>query len=349
MKGKELMQPFPSARVAIDEELVMLPTGLTTFPAAEDVLIGSRFDAKWMGTFERYLDWHKGNIVYRGEIDSRAALYGSYASLPATFRDRLVEDTLREIDGIRGRFLQQDYRTGNWHIMSEESVVAKVQEDLLFKATPVKHAVGRIIDRYIADNRFGKLRETVMGVKASVYLHTVKNMLTDKRDAKASLSLPTKKRFFISERLQPPLQPRQDFVPSSIRFSPPLESVLDPFRIGTKVWVGLQQRNMQVEYYRGAVVGVSESSPATYVVSFEDNEKLEGLSADMLTVYVPVTEGDRIVGCFVEGFEECYPGTVALVMPDASISIRYDDGDFDKKRPRNFYYAAPFVYFAAES
>jgi hypothetical protein len=349
MKGNELMQPFPSAHVTIDEELVMLPKGLTTFPAAEDVLIGSRFDAKWMGTFERYLDWHKGNIVYRGEISSRAALYGSYASLPATFRNRLVEDTLREIDEIRGRFLQQDYRTGNWHIMPEEAVAAKVQEDLLFSSIPVKHAVGRIIDREIADNRFGKLRETVMGVKASVYLHTVKNMLTEKRDAKTTLPLPTKKRFFIAERIQTPRVSRHDFVPSFIRFSPPSESALDPFRVGTKVWAGLQQRDMAVEYYRGAVVGVSDDGPTSYVVSFEDNEKFEGLPADALTVYVPVTEGDRVVGCFVEGFEDCYPGTVALVMPDASISILYDDGDFDKKRPRNFYYADPFIYFAAES
>ena len=93
------------------------------------------------------------------------------------------------------------------------------------------------------------------------------------------------------------------------------------------------------EYYRGDIIEISDATtPTEYTVAMETSEHIEHLREEHLSPYTPITEGDRVRGCFVEGFQECFPGTVMRVYPDLAVAIAYDDGDFDDRRERNMYY-----------
>lgn len=158
LAGNEMFDPFPPARILKDEELLYVPKGPTTYPTGNDVLFGNRFDSKWMGSYERYLDWHRGNRFYRRFIKAKAPYYHAYRGLPTIFRERLVSDSVQAVEDHGGRFLDQDFRIGTWHLLSDEEVLEKVRRDLITQSIPIEAALVRILDREIADYRFLQIK-----------------------------------------------------------------------------------------------------------------------------------------------------------------------------------------------
>jgi len=344
MQGTEMFDPFPPMRILKDEELAFVPTGSTTFPTADDVLIGTRFDSKWMGSYERYLDWHKGNILYRRELKEKAPFYLAYRSLPAIFQERLVEDTVRAVEDARGRFLDQDFRIGTWHIKSREEVLQKVHTDMIVQSMPIKTALARILDREIAEYRFLKLRQAAMGAKSWLHLQKIKSLLVGnhhKNDSKSGGAVPKSMIHLFSPNkpITAPGSPRENRIPAHRRFTAPPAPPQEVYRIGTKVYVQLMDpMTHRPVYYRGDIIEVSDDTPPLFTVAMETSEHIPNLLVEHLSLYTPVTEGDRVHGCFEKGFQECFPGRIVRVFPDLAVAIAYDDGDFDDRRERNMYY-----------
>jgi len=174
------MRPFPSADFIDNDPSVQ--GGLTTLPRRFDVLIGTRFDTKSIGAYRKWLDYHPGNRIFDGFVD----LYGGKfyhllllkknnndeninvnssspsSPLPVRLIDQLTTTALQMIEKHHGgRFLMQDYRTGDWKIMGndESEMYARTRlfiggDDMILAA--LKEAIDFLLDKY----RFGVPRKT---------------------------------------------------------------------------------------------------------------------------------------------------------------------------------------------
>eukprot|EP00977_Amphora_coffeiformis_P003855 scaffold768_cov166-Amphora_coffeaeformis.AAC.13 len=350
LKGQALMRPFPKVTMSKSEELTLVSDGPTTFPANNDVLFGTRYDAKFLGMYEDYLHWHKGNKPYNRAIQANAPFYESYQRLPAEFDARLLENTIGSVEKTKGRFLQQDYRTGSWHVLSAEEIEAHVRRDLAYAAVPVKAALRTTLRRMIALGRFAFGRETILMRKGVVYLHLLEKRLTEK-----SVTVPAKEESFKVEMvvgrpnlvLLPTGKPKETYVPAHRR-GPYLSDEREeeePFPVGSTVYVEGYARG-QEGWDRGEVMSISKNGDFT--LALESGFNRRGIPRTKIHKYNPTTEGDIVEGCFEEGLEDCYTGVVTSVAPDGSVSIEFEDGDFIPRHPNFLYYTPPFEYVPPE-
>ena len=364
LAGKEMFDPFPPVRILKEEELAFVPTGPTTFPASSDVMFGTRFDAKWLGSYDRYLDFHKGNVKYLQAVKSKAMLYHKYRGLPEIFQQRLLLDIMRTTEESGGRFLEQDFRIGTWHVLADSEILGRIQEDLIIHSSPLKKELILSINRRIADYRFLKLRETIMGSKSWQILHRLKKLVLKDRSLEITKVAQHKHARFLfgwtGPNMSLPLPHNQAGCrPAHLRVTPLPAPKRSPYQLGTKVYVLIEDDEDDPLYFRGDIVDISDTTPPKYTVDTETSEHFSNLIEEDLTLYKPVTEGDRVHGCFSTRFRDCFPGTIVRVMPDLSVAISYDDGDFDNRKERNMYYMTSWdpeeqeeehlTYFAPEN
>ena len=88
-----------------------------------------------------------------------------------------------------------------------------------------------------------------------------------------------------------------------------------------------------------------DNSGQWFSVSFEDGSREDELHRSRLTKFTPVTEDDRVEGCFAEeGLQDCYPGTVLRVWPSGFVGILYDDGEYHPAVHPTKYFVPPYRY-----
>ena len=351
LKGKALMRPFPAVSLTKAEELPLVSDGPTTFPANNDVLFGTRFDAKFLGKYEKYLDWHKGNKPYIRAIRTYAPFYESYQRLPPTFDEQLLASVIESVERTKGRFLQQDYRNGAWRVMSEDEIESHIRRDLAFGAYGVKRALRQTLRRMIALGRFGFGREWALMRKGVVYLHLLENRLAEKRVSDVEKEKP--------QRVQiSPITSILEQLPSSKasttithvpahRRGPSFSEEEEPFPVGCTVYVeGQQGRRGESDWGRGEVMHISNDG--LYTIALESGIRMNQVPREHIYEYNPTTEGDAIEGCFEYGMEDCYPGTVTYVAPDGAVNIEFEDGDYVVRHPNDMIYAPPIKYIPPE-
>ena len=181
--GKTLMRPFPVAEFIDNDPGVQ--GGLTTLPRRSDVLIGTRFDTKSIGAYRKWLDYHPGNRIFDEFVDSyggkfyHSLLYNNVNSninnsslplssssssslLPVSLTEQLSATALHMIqEQHSGRFLMQDYRTGDWKILDSDEVKTYVRTRLFIGGdgtvwAALKEETNMLLDQY----RFGLKRKT---------------------------------------------------------------------------------------------------------------------------------------------------------------------------------------------
>lgn len=356
LKGVALMRPFPEATLTRSEELALISSGPTTFPANNDVLFDTRYDAKFMGKYERYMDWHKGNKPYLKALCANAPFYESYQRLPEIFDNRLVETVLDSVYKTHGRFLQQDYRNGAWLVMSNDEIETQLRRDLSYAVSGAKTALRTPLRRMIAMGRFGFGRETAMQRKGVVYLHLLENRWTTGSHHGSISAIKDEDPHAVEMVggpapmvVDPPLSNAGvSHVPAHRRS--PYSSVEDeddePFPVGCTVYVEGWGRKAEPGWDRGEVVAIS--TDGLYTLALESGYKRTKVPRNVIHTYNPTTEGDHIQGCFEDDLEDCYPGTVVFVQPDGSVNIEFDDGDFVAKHPNFLFYAEPIKYIPPE-
>jgi hypothetical protein len=345
LKGQALMRPFPTATVTTSDELAFISDGPTTFPANNDALIGTRYHAKFLGMYEDYLDWHTGNRPYLQAVQARAPLYQAYQHSASDFDARIVYDVRQSVTKSKGRFLQQDYRTGDWRIMSDEEVEAAIRRDLMFEASPARRALRPLLRRMIALGRFGFGRETILMRKSVVYLLLLEKRLAELRvDVSPKEEPYTVDAFFLRESVGfPGSMVRAKRIPA-FRSGPfsSIDQDEEPFPVGCTVNVDGKGRFATKGWDRGHVVRVDDEG-GTYSLALESGARRNNVPRNKIYAYNPVTEGDHIEGCFEDDLTDCFPGTVLRVMPDAAIAVEFDDGDlaFHHK----FFFTPPYKYY----
>jgi hypothetical protein len=356
-KGKALMRPFPQIPMLTTEELAFVPKGPTTFPANNDVMFGTRYDAKFMGQYEYYLNWHKGNKPYLQAIREYGPLYETYQRLPSAFDQQLVQGVVEVVTQTNGRFLEQDYRTGSWHVLSPEDIEWYIRRDLAYAASPDKMALRQVLRRLIALGRFGFGRESMMFRKSVVYLHlleqklvgsTTGNMASTKALPRA-VNLIGGPRGFVSTTLR--RHPDAAWVHTPAHCRMPYSSIRDgmevePFPIGSTVYIEEEGLYNTVNWYRGEVMEISPDK-STFTVALEYGDTEDNIPRSHIHRYEPMTAGDHVVACFERRFQDCFEGTVLYVAPDSTLNILFDDGEF-LRHPGEAAYKPPFKYLPPE-
>ena len=74
-------------------------------PGRDDVLIGSRYDSRYIGIYNHFLDFHPGNYKWHDILNKYASLYQSYGGIISpVLKNHILETVTSEV----GSFLKQD-------------------------------------------------------------------------------------------------------------------------------------------------------------------------------------------------------------------------------------------------
>lgn len=349
--GRALMRPFPTVDRITDAEASTVTMGLTTVPTRYDVLIGTRFDAEFLGSYNKWLDFHPGNAAYREATAKYASSFSASKTLGPVFSRSIVQMIIDEIKAQDGRFLQQDFRTGVWRVLTEVEVLETVAGDLVAQGNEAVAAVRTAADWMMALNRFGPRRGTPMARSTQLLLWNLKRRflrvdtwlppspsnLTKKKSTLVNLrrrrSLPvTPKRASISRMLQLPR--RLDLMPSAIKDR-------SEIKVGSLIWAWFEDSD---EWFPGTVMSADDNLE-WFDIAFEDSSWSDAIHISELHKFQAITEGVGVAGCFAKdgGPEDCFPGTVFRVFPCGHAYISFYDGD-RLLLPPTQYYVPPYRY-----
>ena len=335
LSGRTLMRPFPPLQLAREDDLVS--AGPTTMPQRPDVLIGTRFDAPFLGAYDTWLDYHPGNLVFRTAATSLASLYHSGNGNDISSR-RVVQEVIDQVDAQDGRFLHQDYRNGDWRLMTKSETRKAVQEVLAASNSAVLASLRKSIHWMMADYRFGLRRNTALARISQVHLNNLLNRIFDLESNTTADVAPKK---------QPlSFMPRKHILPSSVSLSPPSRRSGLPsqqkkdndLQVGTLVWV----RDDEDEWFPGSITDVRKSG--RFRVAFDDGLVNSNLPRRLIRKHYPLTEGDRVVGCFDQDLMDCWDGTVGRISPSGRVMVEFDDGDVEWAMLPHQYYVPPYRY-----
>lgn len=335
--GDVFVKPFPT-------ENESLHVGPTTLPERHDVLISTRFDADFLASFNRFLDFHPGNRNWQGMITAASSLPNNLLG-PAS--KSIVRDILGQKEaGLSSRFLLQDPSSGYWSILSEDEASKETQRALLGRGNPLIGALSTQAKYLLSDSRFGVNRGTAMASLTEELLSDhwmavlhgeVRNTTestTNKRSANTldikhsfpslgSLGNPKDRPSTLKERLNLSFLPAKEAQDDSEE----LDDVVDDIQIGSKIWVFAEREG---QWYEGRLAEFLDDDEYC-LVYFYNGGTFEEVHLDDIRPYLQVKSGDKVVVDYHGNFEEYFPGTVTDVHPDGRCRVKYDDGEIVEK------------------
>jgi hypothetical protein len=310
----------------------------TTFPNRDDILVGSRFDAPHLASFDRLLDYHPGNKKL----------------LDALQHDTILMPSLIQAYVKPGRFLQQDWKTGYWMLMTNEEVQTHLSRQLYAQNHSLTARMDQHIKHVLADARFGWQRNTAMArqfipaicsqwqsvlfsplaTRSSVlipakkstgprYLTAPKPLLQSLSTNKGSLVLRTKPRTF------PSIAGRKESSPSFVQGD--LVYVLEDF-LGRASWS--KGRTLLIDPFGNAFVQYLEVNGTEKVVKVNlDRLRRNPIANSDNSSQLGLQKGTRVMARYKNG-RRYFPGRIVNVFRDGIYAVRFDDGDYDAGVPR---------------
>jgi hypothetical protein len=144
-------QPFSEPPASLDH------LKRTTYPTRQDVLVGSRFDAPYLSSFNHVLDYHPGNLEFETALQAFGiTMIQAYMSQP--------------VQGVTPRFLQQDWQTGFWSLMTDDETKDYIARQVHANQYPWIGRLDEHLKIVLADARFGLGRETILARKLTPQL-----------------------------------------------------------------------------------------------------------------------------------------------------------------------------------
>lgn len=346
VSGHALMRPFPPVDAVSEAEALTVSRGPTTFPVRSDVLFGTRYDAAFLGSYDRWLDFHPGNVVFRNVVANAAQTYAAYARTSPVLRLAVVQSVAGAMHDTQGRLLQQDFRTGDWRILEETESFEAIAGELALGSDETLSFAVKNIDWIVAMKRFGPQRGTPMARFSQLQLwYLRKSLLLEgepivlPKEITLAVS-PTQELRTMSGRLTLPHSPIDTSAAnlSKRTFFSDVTPPSSKLRTGSLIWAYFDDSE---EWFPGTILG--ESAPDWYNGAFDDNS-IEAVHITNIRPYRPVTEGDTVKGCYERDLQDCYTGVVTRVHPGGSISIRYPDGEVEDLVPPHRWYSPPYNY-----
>lgn len=377
--GKTLMRPFPTNPVYRYYDPGVLGSK-TTLPRRSDVLIGTRLSTKAIGAYKTWIEYHPGNRVFDQFVERYGGTKGFYQSLlpqhgdnqttselPSGLSDRLVDSAFDMITKHHGggRFVMQDYRSGNWMVLSEAESRDYIQRSLMIgnKDSNTMAAIQDEIDMLLDRQRFGVPRNALsMSWICQLFLHdlskqflstkfersirktrkpaTAKDVRTRASALSPSLSIALPKSGYRLPKwgpLGPTVSGAKD-KDGNWRFL--MDQTSSPFRPGMEVFVMTPNEEGGIDPLAGTIVSMSSKDRFTdgrsrFYISLEEEgvELLESFAVnkvprEKIRTRSPITSGMRIMAQVRAG-GDFFDGTAHLVQADGSMDIVFDDGDVE--------------------
>ena len=319
--GEVFRKPFP----------LVSPEGVhnfgpTTFPERNDVLIATRFDADFLASYNRFLNFHPGNRRWH-------TLVANAASLPNNVAPHAAEHIVREIldykeAGLPTRFLLQNPYTGAWSIMSEDEALKVTRRAVADKGNRFVGLLSQHLKNVLAIARFGgdaamaRIAGERFVKRWSAILYGEKDLSTSHGVEKAisNSSLKIDHAFpYIRFDLQVKSQESRRTATREAAL------VLDDFekdhiiQSGEKIWVYYGES----DWYEGEIVDCFPSDEECIVYIYNSGRK-NVVHQDDIREYAQVKEGDRVE---VDYEDEFFTGTVTRVGPDGKCTVLLDGDD----------------------
>ncbi len=362
--GETLMPPFPDVGNVWRNDDPMVSSGLTTFPGRFDVLIGSRLNAKFLGNYRHWLDYHRGNEAFDDYVNQYGgrpyhAIVGG-ESIPKSLASGVVQTSIDLVERHNnGRFLDQDYRTGDWRLMTSEERIEYVKMRL-FVGGPATlwAALKKEIDSMLDENRFAFSARVAPSISwySQLFLcdlgHTLFTAWPRKIDSRKIKKI--LQRAFLSRRGErvvimalslPRLKvqnlPSSDRKDEWHRTSLPELEELSPLSLWNEVDFYDRKRK---KHFWGTIIGLSNAKHGYggYDVAIYSRgvkrmgTVLRGIPRSDLVRRNHILEGEDVQANF-ERKGEFYPALTTLVLADGRVDVKYRDGDVELNVGMNDY------------
>jgi hypothetical protein len=347
--GRTLMRAFPASANLRSSDRLGISSGPTTMPHRNDVLLGTRFDAKFLGSYDRWLDFHPGNLVLRESLQLLAPAYVTWTGSAALQESilRHVQEEIRQQNGGGTRILQQDHSTGNWRVLTAPESREALHEELASSGNEVVSMMRKELDYAIADCRFGVKRGSALARLGLGLLWHLKKRILRSDEFDFSSKQPTGMSASGLRKLL-----LLHFHNSTLKSAQKASSVLlmrgssipsqayHELRPGTLVIVYFPLNEF---YYPGTIHSVNEDE-STASVSYLSGEYEERVDMERIVVRKPVVQGSKVMGCYLPELEDCYPGIIRQVHPSGTVLIAFEDGEVSWFSPSD-YYLPPYPTF----
>jgi hypothetical protein len=356
--GRTLMRPFPNATLIWRDDDPAVSKGPTTLPVREDVLIGTRLNTRTVGAYRRWNDFHPGNAMFEDHVFwFGGPQYRSYErGLPEVFAERLIDDAFDLIRGTGGRFLQQDYRTGDWRWMDMTETKQHIRLMMLIGYGSLLDELKDVLDLMMDEFRYVLFRTTALSHVSQSYIMDLEAKLFGSKAETAN------------ESPSPPPPPPTIRLP--VRLALLTNTVKSSVaETSCKRWTTFPQAEIPEIYLHtevlcriekfvllpATVVGVSREDD-TFDIAFYGEDTYEygsiksGVKRHELLKVKPPVEGDRVSANFKEE-DDWFPGQLTRVRASGRADVQYDDGDFESSVTfRNYFplgdFEAEFADFA---
>jgi hypothetical protein len=339
-----------------------------------------------IGIFQTWFQYHPANRVFDQFVEAYGGIGGFYHSIlprdarnqtistfPSGLSDKLVNsafDMITKHHGC-GRFLMQDYRSGDWLVVSETESIDYIKRRLLI-GSKYNNALGAIqeeIDILLDKQRFGAPRKALpMSWNSQLFLLDLSKEVFS-TNFEREMRKKTK-----STGLTPSVFPASRsvvFPQSAYRLSkwepigPTVSSAKDDegyrrfligngspaFRPGMEIWMIMKIEDGDTDFstdaFRGTIIKTNHEKRypdrhCRFQIALEEDgiEELESVQLDNVSRGVlrprsPITSNDRIIAVYEEG--EYFDGTILLVMPDGSVDVEFDNGETISEIPHEDY------------
>ena len=344
--GQTYRRPFLPQESTWKED-PFITQGATTFPSRFDVLVDTRYHSETLGAYARWPEFHPGNKLLRNHILSYPkGMYRSYEDgLPPIFSEWVINQTISTVSDSHGRFLQQDYRTGDWRLMSSSEIQSFLRLDLISHESNWLLQLKRNIDFFFAKYRYGASRGTVLSKHMQFSLaHLSKLLLGGFPGAKLSESRPkTSSLWSISSKLTT-LPANIGYVPLAKRCErwrtfPESKSTLGALYVGQDVLVQTNDAKPAL----AAIYNLSNEHMVDVAYhgtpSYKYGAYGKGISTSSIVPVASPVEGSKVHADFRET-GQWFSGTIVRVHPSGCVDISFDDGDFESHVPRSRYVSA---------
>lgn len=320
-----LMRPFAKAESVWRDDDPTVSEGRSTVPMRYDVLVGTRLDSRSIGVYSRWHDFHPGNRrFYEFVSNFGGKVYRSYEDdHPNVFSQLMITSAMKVNEQEDGQFLQQDFRTGDWYLMTEFETRRYIRLQLFLGTNSLLSSLKKEIDFIMGNYRFGALRGTAMSMLSQSFMQEVTNNLfkvnSEKEMTKSSLPL---FRTMSSARVKPLVKSqnsKSQYLEVRDRIIHPLAEVLY-----------LSQRASGPKKVPATVLQLSDNGEAAEI-SFYDAYYFgvtKWVPTNHLVPRVRPIEGLPIRCNYLES-GDFFSGHIEHVFPTAAVDILYEDGDHE--------------------
>jgi hypothetical protein len=292
------------------------------------------------------LDYHPGNRIFDEYVNTYGGQFFHSVvngkSFPKTLAGQIIENGVDMMKKhYNSRFLEQDYRTGDWRVMNRRETETYIQMRLFVGTDNLFASLKKEIDVMMDEFRFGLSRDYLsMSWQSQLHAASLGRILFTAWPRRMDVDKPKTQKKGVKSLCPTPFLPTPP-KHNSARVTDK-NGVRDflmgrsypAFQFGDEV--DFLDADNDFELYPGTIIGISKNGGydiAFYGESVSTQGTVRrGVLRPLIITRGGLAEGTRIMANHM-GKGVYYSGTIMLILADGSVTIEYDDGDEEEGIP----------------